>query len=227
MVRAFIIGNGQSRLAFDLNNLRGKGTIYGCNALYRDFNGIDVLVATDDKMREEIELTELHPDYPNVPATIPFYTRRPNKLIKCSPERPWQEKDHEQRSSRKIDDNVWGYSSGSVAMWYACQPGGGTENNELNHMYIYFIGFDLLGTGDNSKVINNIYAGTNAYKPQNATAIYHMNWVEQIRKIMLEFDKINFARVGPYNNFTPEQWSQVPNYREISFLDFEKEINNV
>ena len=54
-----------------------------------------------------------------------------------------------------------------------------------------------------------------------------MNWLEQIRKIMQEFDKINFARVWPYNNFTPEQWSQVPNYREISFLDFEKEINNV
>ena len=44
---AFVIGNGQSRSHFNLNTLRGKGTIYGCNALYRDFMP-DVLVATDD-----------------------------------------------------------------------------------------------------------------------------------------------------------------------------------
>ena len=53
MDRAFVIGNGQSRLQIDLNNLRSKGTIYGCNALYRDFIP-DVLVATDCKMSCQI-----------------------------------------------------------------------------------------------------------------------------------------------------------------------------
>ena len=60
MERAFIIGNGVSRKGFDLEQLRGKGVIYGCNALYRDFMP-DVLVATDDKMREEIELSPINP----------------------------------------------------------------------------------------------------------------------------------------------------------------------
>lgn len=227
MDRAFVIGNGQSRLQIDLNNLRSKGTIYGCNALYRDFIP-DVLVATDCKMREEIELSDINPDYlKNIPAIIPFYTRRPGKEIKTSTDRKWQEYDHINRSSRKIDEACWGYSSGSVALWYACQPGGGTENHDINHMYVYLIGVDLMGIGARDNDINNIYAGTNAYKPKTAAAIYYMNWVEQIRKIMLQFDKINFARVAPLNNFTPDQWNQVPNYREIDFEQFEKEINNV
>ena len=50
----FLIGNGKSRENFDLERLRGKGTIIGCNALYRDF-APDLLVAIDAKM-----LTELH-----------------------------------------------------------------------------------------------------------------------------------------------------------------------
>ena len=34
---AFIIGNGNSRLSFDLTELSKHGKMYGCNALYRDF----------------------------------------------------------------------------------------------------------------------------------------------------------------------------------------------
>ena len=87
MERAFVIGNGLSRVGFDLNTLRGKGTIYGCNALYRDFMP-DVLIATDDKIREEIELSEFNPDVlENIPAKIPFYTRRPGKIIKTHTDR--------------------------------------------------------------------------------------------------------------------------------------------
>jgi hypothetical protein len=51
---AFIIGNGTSRSAVDLNNLIGKGVIYGCNALYRTFNNWDYLIAIDDGMIDEI-----------------------------------------------------------------------------------------------------------------------------------------------------------------------------
>ena len=52
-MKAFIIGNGLSRSEFDLETLRGKGTIFGCNALYRDFTP-DYLVAIDDKIISEI-----------------------------------------------------------------------------------------------------------------------------------------------------------------------------
>ncbi len=214
---AFVIGNGQSRSHFNLNTLRGKGTIYGCNALYRDFMP-DVLVATDDKIREEIELSEINPDVlENIPAKIPFYTRRPGSIIKTHTDRPWQEFDYENSHSRKIEHN-WGFSSGPVALTYA----GFEENN-----YIYFMGFDLMGIGARDNDINNIYSGTNAYKPSTAAATYYMNWVDQIRRIMLEYSDRNFARVGALNNFVPEQWKECSNHREITFEQFEKEINNV
>ena len=217
MERAFVIGNGKSRIGFDLNTLRGKGTIYGCNALYRDFMP-DVLVATDDKIREEIELSEFNPDVlENIPAKIPFYTRRPGKIIKTHSDRKWQEFDHVNRHSRKIDYN-WGYSSGPVALTYAAFD---------SHRYIYFMGFDLMGIGDRDNNINNIYSGTNAYKPDTAAATYYMNWVDQIRRIMLEYTDSNFTRVGALNNFVPENWRECPNHREITFEQFEKEINNV
>jgi hypothetical protein len=49
----FLIGNGKSRENFDLERLREKGTIIGCNALYRDFTP-DILVAIDTKMLNEL-----------------------------------------------------------------------------------------------------------------------------------------------------------------------------
>ena len=55
---AIIIGNGKSREEIDLNTLVGQGTIYGCNALYRDFDGWDYLVAIDERMINEIKTTE-------------------------------------------------------------------------------------------------------------------------------------------------------------------------
>lgn len=46
MTTAFVIGNGISRQGVPLHNLKQLGTIYGCNALYRDFVP-DVLISTD------------------------------------------------------------------------------------------------------------------------------------------------------------------------------------
>jgi len=50
----FIVGNGNSRENFDLKKLRGKGTIIGCNALYRDFSP-DILVAVNYRMIKEAQ----------------------------------------------------------------------------------------------------------------------------------------------------------------------------
>lgn len=50
---AFVLGNGTSRSSIDLNQLKDSGTVYGCNALYREFTP-DYLVAVDVKMVNEI-----------------------------------------------------------------------------------------------------------------------------------------------------------------------------
>ena len=51
--KVFCIGNGESRKGFDLEKLRPHGTIYGCNAIYRDFMP-DVLTAVDHGIMHEI-----------------------------------------------------------------------------------------------------------------------------------------------------------------------------
>lgn len=53
MNKAFVLGNGCSRKNADLNKLKEHGTIYGCNALYREFSP-DYLIAVDPKMIMEI-----------------------------------------------------------------------------------------------------------------------------------------------------------------------------
>ena len=53
-MRSFVLGNGKSRLAINPKELVGYGKIYGCNALYREFEP-DYLVAVDPKMIFEIE----------------------------------------------------------------------------------------------------------------------------------------------------------------------------
>jgi len=50
---AFVLGNGTSRKDISLENLKTKGSIYGCNALYREFEP-DYLIAVDTKMILEI-----------------------------------------------------------------------------------------------------------------------------------------------------------------------------
>lgn len=50
---AFVLGNGTSRQSINLDQLQTHGTIYGCNALYREFDP-DYLIAVDTKMILEI-----------------------------------------------------------------------------------------------------------------------------------------------------------------------------
>lgn len=94
--RAFVLGNGKSRLQFDLDELSAHGKIYGCNALYRDFTP-DVLVATDRPMATEIENS-------GYAERNEFWTRipTPNKF------------------ANKIDIN-YGYSSGPIAVSLAAR----------------------------------------------------------------------------------------------------------
>ena len=50
---AFVLGNGTSRKSIDPATLKTHGFVYGCNALYREFEP-DYLIAVDTKMILEI-----------------------------------------------------------------------------------------------------------------------------------------------------------------------------
>lgn len=68
---AFIIGNGRSREGINLLQFRDHGTIYGCNALYRDYSPDypvpDFLVAIDHDIIEEIRKS----DFPKERFIVP------------------------------------------------------------------------------------------------------------------------------------------------------------
>lgn len=51
--KLFLIGNGESRKSFDLNSLKDKGKVYGCNGLHRDFTP-DALISVDPGIMHEI-----------------------------------------------------------------------------------------------------------------------------------------------------------------------------
>lgn len=52
-MKHFVLGNGESRLQLDLQALKQTGRIYGCNALYRDFEP-DAIIVVDGGMMHEI-----------------------------------------------------------------------------------------------------------------------------------------------------------------------------
>ncbi len=98
---AFVLGNGTSRLRLNHNNLLDKGTVYACNAMYREFEP-HYLVAVDVKMVNEIIASGYHKQHQ-------VWTN-PNKGI-----------------STKHYVNFFnphkGWSSGPTALWFACTHG--------------------------------------------------------------------------------------------------------
>ena len=50
---AFCFGNGKSRLDFDMDVIKNKGTTFGCNAIYRDMK-VDHLITVDNEITHEI-----------------------------------------------------------------------------------------------------------------------------------------------------------------------------
>lgn len=72
MKPALVIGNGRSRLKFDLHQLKSQYITYGCNALYRDFIP-HVLISMDIHMVTEIINARVH-------HRCKFYTQHMNDI---------------------------------------------------------------------------------------------------------------------------------------------------
>jgi len=94
---AFVLGNGISRKGIDLYALKKHGKIYGCNALYREFEP-DVLVSTDPGISKEIQES-------GWPTGRRHYTRKP----------------FSNSASIKLEPAYKGMSSGPNALNIACK----------------------------------------------------------------------------------------------------------
>lgn len=87
MKTAFIIGNGVSRQPVEVKKLQEHGSIYGCNALYREFSP-DHLIAVDTKMIKEIVTTGYHLTN-SVWTNSNSYSRSIEKLCIFNPSLGW------------------------------------------------------------------------------------------------------------------------------------------
>lgn len=133
------------------------------------------------------------------PAKNTFYTRRPIEGL----------------GALKVPSEYFGFSSGPIATSLAALDG---------HRRIYMLGFDM-GPDTNQK-FNNIYAGTDFYKPQDATPTYTGNWVKQICRIAKDHDRTRFIRIcGPTTARIPEL-DQIRNLEHQTLASFLDRINN-
>ena len=95
MSAAFVLGNGVSRLAVDFNQLKQRGRIYGCNALYREFVP-DVLISTDKGISQTIQNS-------GYAQNNMMYTRKPLPGL----------------GARTVPQSYFGFSSGPIAVGLA------------------------------------------------------------------------------------------------------------
>lgn len=194
-MRGFVIGNGESRMGFDLNTLVGHGPIYGCNALYRDFYP-NVLIAVDQRMIKEIQRHQL-------PLSVEFIYRIENgnntrELVSSHDE--------------VLVDN--GHAAGPTALDIMCRRYPDMEE-------IFLIGFDIYSK--NGK-INNLYKGTDCYSPSDNKATYTKNWVEKLRRTFVLNPEIKFMRVCDdelNNEYRVPSWVGLDNvyYMNYAYLN--------
>ena len=206
MDTAFVIGNGESRNIFPIEELKDKGVIYGCNAIFRDYPDLcDHIVAVNDPMYNE--LSEWHKE-----TTPNLKIHGPNDISKwnyaCIGDedsdiphglklyRIWRGGDVKKNNVIRTIDFTQSRGTGCSAMLMAAESG-------IRNVVI--LAFDIMGArqwefqkkGQNSRVQNNIYKNTGNYPTRmNMKAYLKYEWMFQIRQIIKRFPETNFYFVN-------------------------------
>jgi len=191
---ACVIGNGPSRLQFDLNKISQTMTTYGCNALYRDYMP-HYLISMDRQMVDEILEQKAH-------TKSIFYTQHENYIDSLAIN---GEPINFFNGFKETND------SGNSALRLALQ-----HDNET----IYIIGFDYNNGGSD---LPNVYSGTKQYPRSHifpAASMQTSKWKQRLNKILGEYPNKKIVRVNgndksfdmPYNNYsetTSEQFKEI------------------
>ena len=169
MKPALVIGNGTSRLNFNLRQLERDYVTYGCNALYRDYIP-NVLVSMDIHMVTEILNSRVH-------HKCKFYTQHLND----------------------IDLLAGNGEPINFVKTYIATPDSGTAAVELaskNHNTVYIIGFDY-HNGQHNNVYAGT-ANYNA-KQYSTPIVQDEKWRSRLANIAKEYSHINYIRVSDDN----------------------------
>lgn len=195
MNEACVIGNGTSRIGFNLEEIHALMTTYGCNALYRDFMP-NYLISMDYSMVDEILKARVH--YQTI-----FWTQHANRV------------DDLERKGEPINF-FWGQKetndSGNSALRLALKNG---------HETVYMLGFDY---STDPSTLPNVYAGTPNYAKNHmwpAASMRDTQWGNRLRRILRDFPKQKVIRV----NGTKSLQIDLPNYSEITIEQFKELLN--
>lgn len=127
-----------------------------------------------------------------------FYTRRPLPKL----------------GAQTVPREYFGFSSGPIAVALAAQD---------RHDPVYLIGFDM-GPTEHGR-FNNIYAGTEFYKPVNSEPTFTGNWIRQLQRIMADYANQAFVRVMGSGTADIPELAAARNLRHITMAEFLTCIN--
>jgi hypothetical protein len=206
MDTAYVIGNGESRLIYPIKQIKHKGFIYGCNAIYRDHSDLcDRIVAVNEPMYNElIESKQQGKISPHTELIGMNDISKWNYVINDElPEtkprilkiyRLWTSVNKETGNIKHRDfSNHRG--SGCSAVLHAA------ENGFKN---IVIIGFDILGarqwelpTNDLSNLQNNVYKNSPNYDDRTSMKSYlKFEWLFHLTQIFRKFPHTNFYYIN-------------------------------
>jgi hypothetical protein len=194
---AFVLGNGESRRGIKISDLKQHGKVFGCNAVFRAEEP-DYLVAVDTKMVLEIAET----DYPLTHEVWSNYNHQYNKVPRA--------KDHIKWFQPSL-----GWSSGPTALKMAA---------DKKFDQIYILGFDYQGHAreprGKSFQFNNIFKDTRNYKKSKDEATFHGNWMNQTKRVLTDYQNIQFFRVTVPTSFKPADLEFNKNFQHIDIDAF-------
>jgi hypothetical protein len=199
MDTAFVIGNGESRNIFPIQNLKGHGIIYGCNAIYRDHPKLcDHIVSVSPEMYEE--LSRWHNDGKESPKIYSINDISSWNYI-CDGDketdvpkglkiyRVWRGGNVKKGGRIKTKDFSLARGSGCSAVLMAAESG--IKN-------VVIMAFDIMGAQQwemdtPSRIQNNIYKDSINYPGRESMKAYlKYEWMYQLRQTFRRFPKTNF-----------------------------------
>ncbi len=204
MDTAFIIGNGESRAIFPIEDLKNKGIIYGCNAIYRDRPDLcDHIVAVNPPMYEELKQW-YDKTNPNLKIYGPNDISKWNYLMPNDKEedcpkglklyRIWRGGDLKKGNRIRTVDFSQNRGSGCSAILLAAESG--IKN-------VIILAFDILGgqqwtyQDQLSREQNNVYKNSKNYPSRVSMKAYlKYEWMYQLRQIISKHKDTNFYYIN-------------------------------
>ena len=240
MTTAFVIGNGESRTIYPIEELKDKGTIWGCNAIYRDYPKLcDHIVAVNPPMYDE--LAQWHnkgKESPQIHGVEDIskwnYVIEGDQLHDCPKGlklyRIWRGGDSKKGKGIRTIDFSTHRGSGASAVLLAAESG--VKN-------VCILAFDILGArqweylgarrGELSREQNNIYKNSNNYPPRmNMKAYLKYEWLFHLRQIFRKHPETNFYFFNrreyiEWNYFLKGYFDQ-PNIKVGTYADLKRYV---